>query len=85
MIHKHFSFLVDYIEKNERYPKNLPKYVTFQIYIPDTCISLFNRQIKRTRQIIRYRATATLRRPQKKNNIQPQNGGGGYKTNRNII
>ena len=29
---------------------------------------------KRTRQIIRYRATATLRRPQK-SNIQPQNRG----------
>ena len=28
-----------------------------------------------TRQIIRHRATATLRRPQK-SNIQPQNGGG---------
>ena len=31
----------------------------------------------RTRQIIRYRATATLRRPAKKSNIQPQNRGGG--------
>ena len=37
-----------------------------------------------TRQIIRYRATVTLRRLQK-SNMQPQNRGGGYKTNRNII
>ena len=44
--------------------------------------------VKRTRQIIRYRATATLPATAKKSNTQPQTrlgGGGGYKTNGNII
>ena len=41
--------------------------------------------LDRTRQIIRYRATATLRQPHRKQYTDSTTGGGGYKSNVKII